>query len=133
MSITINRVIMNIIDRINVVNVAYEQNIYTLFYKQHNYKQRQAEPWGWTIASYFENYSHSSSSLSAKIIGHILKNKQKNKSVCIYEIIRSIIMKMKMKIKNRWRRYDINRPRSRPGHKYSKYKKLSQYDDAFIY
>ena len=42
-------------------------------------------------------------------------------------------MKMKMKIKNRSRRYDINRPRSRPGHKYSKYKKLSQYDDAFIY
>ena len=35
---------MNITDRINVVNVAYEQNIYTLFYKQHNYKERQAEP-----------------------------------------------------------------------------------------
>ena len=44
MSFTINRVIMNITDRINVVNVAYEQNIYTLFYKQHNYKERQAEP-----------------------------------------------------------------------------------------
>ena len=38
-----------------------------------------------------------------------------------------------MKIKTRSRRYDINRPRSRTGHKYSKYKKVSQYDDAFIY
>ena len=32
-------------------------------------------------------------------------------------------MKMKMKIKNKSHRYDINRPRSRHGHKYSKYKK----------
>ena len=31
-------------------------------------------------------------------------------------------MKMKMKIKNRLHRYDINRPRSRDGHKYTKYK-----------
>ena len=30
---------------------------------------------------------------------------------------------MKMKMKNRLERYDINRPRSRHGHKYSKYKK----------
>ena len=29
---------------------------------------------------------------------------------------------MKMKIKNRSHRYDINRPRSKYGHKYSKYK-----------
>ena len=32
-------------------------------------------------------------------------------------------MKMKMKMKNRSDRYDINRPRSRHGHKYTKYKK----------
>ena len=32
-------------------------------------------------------------------------------------------MKMKMKMKNRSDRYDINRPRSRQEHKYSKYKK----------
>ena len=32
-------------------------------------------------------------------------------------------MKMKMKMKNRSHRYDINRPKSRRGHKYSKYKK----------
>ena len=38
--------------------------------------------------------------------------------------MRLIIMKMKMKIKikNRSHRYDINRPRSRHGQKYSKYK-----------
>ena len=34
-----------------------------------------------------------------KIIGYVLRNKQKNKGVCIHEIIRLIIMKMKMKWK----------------------------------
>ena len=32
----------------------------------------------------------------SKVIEHILKNKQKNKSVCIDEIIRLIKMKMKI-------------------------------------
>ena len=32
-------------------------------------------------------------------------------------------MKVKMKMKNRSHRYDINRPRSRHGHKYSEYEK----------
>ena len=32
-------------------------------------------------------------------------------------------MKIKMKMKNRSHRYDINRPRPRNGHKNSKYKK----------
>ena len=36
-----------------------------------------------------------------KIIGHILKNKHKNKYACIHEITRLIIMKIKLKIKNR--------------------------------
>ena len=31
-------------------------------------------------------------------------------------------MKMRLKMKNRSRRYDINRPRRRHGHKYTKYK-----------
>ena len=53
----------------------------------------------------------------SKIIGHIQKNKQKNKYVCIYEILRLNIMKIKMKMKNRSHRYDINRPRSKHGHK----------------
>ena len=61
----------------------------------------------------FENYSKSSSTLSSKKIGHVLKNKQKIKCVCIHKIIRLIIMKIKMKMKNRSHRYDINRPRSR--------------------
>ena len=43
--------------------------------------------------------------------------------VLIHEIIRLIIMKMKIKIKNRSHRHDINRPSSRRAHKYSKYKK----------
>ena len=57
------------------------------------------------------------------ITGHILENKQKNKHVCIHEIMQLIIMKMKMKMKIDSRKYSINRPRSRRGHKYSKYRK----------
>ena len=57
------------------------------------------------------------------ITGHILKNKQKNKHVCIHEIMQLIIMKMKMKMKIDSRKYSINRPRSRHGHKYSKYRR----------
>ena len=56
-------------------------------------------------------------------IDYILKNNQKNKCICIHEIIRLIIIKMKMKMKNRSHRYGINRPSSRHGHKCSKYKK----------
>ena len=58
-----------------------------------------------------------------KIIGYIIKNKQKNKCVCIHKNIRLIIMKIKMKKKNRLNKYNINRPRSRHGPKYGKYKK----------
>ena len=36
-----------------------------------------------------------------KKMGHILKNKQKNKCVCTHEIIRLIIMEMKIKMKIR--------------------------------
>ena len=61
------------------------------------------------------------------------KSKQKNKCVCIHEIIRLIIMKMKMKMKNRSHRYDINRLKSRHGHKYNTYKKKVHYDDACMY
>ena len=58
-----------------------------------------------------------------KIIRYILKSKQKNKCVGIHEIIRLIIMKMKVKMKNKSHRYDINTPRYRHGHKYNKYRK----------
>ena len=40
----------------------------------------------------FKSYWHSSFTLSSKIIGHILKNKQKNKCVWINEIIRLIVI-----------------------------------------
>ena len=42
-------------------------------------------------------------------------NKQNDKYVCIDEIMRLIIMNMKMKMKNTSHRYNINRPRSRHG------------------
>ena len=71
----------------------------------------------------FEDYSHSRH--HPKIIGHTLKNKQKNKCVCIHEIIRIIIMEIKMKKKNRSHRYNINRPRSRHGHNHIKYEKCT--------
>ena len=70
----------------------------------------------------FAKYSHSSSTYCPKIKGHIQKNKQKNKCVCFHEII-IMIMKMELKKKNGSHRYDVNRPTSRDGHKYSKYKK----------
>ena len=53
-------------------------------------------------------------------IGHILRNKQKRKSVFINEITQLLIMEMKVKMKNRSHRYSKNRPRSRHGCKYSK-------------
>ena len=40
---------------------------------------------------------------------------------------------MKMKMKNRSHRYDINRPRSRHLHRYSTDKTVSQYSDAYMY
>ena len=52
-----------------------------------------------------------------KIIGHILKNKQKNKCVRIHEIIQLIIIKMRTGMNNRSHGYDRNRPRPRHGQK----------------
>ena len=62
-----------------------------------------------------------------KIIGYILKKKRKNKGVYIHEIMRLIVMKMKMKIKNKLNIYGINRPRYEQ--KCSKYQ-VSQYNDT---
>ena len=45
-------------------------------------------------------------------------------------------MKMKIKMKNRSLRYEISKRSSRHGDKYSKYKKVLQYDDcddAYMY
>ena len=77
-------------------------------------------PRGWTfdIWKFFTFFIHSR--YHPKIIGHILKNKQQNKSVCIHTINHN---EKKMKMKNRSRKYSINRPRYRQGRKYSKHKK----------
>ena len=40
-------------------------------------------------------------------------------------------MKMRLKMKNRSHRYDINRPCPRHGHKYSK-NKMSRYNDGYM-
>ena len=53
----------------------------------------------------------------------ILKNKQKEKYVCIHEIIQLTIMKTKIKMKIKSNRHHTNRPRSRNKYKYIKYKK----------
>ena len=52
---------------------------------------------------------------------------------CIREIIRLIIMKMKIKMKNRSHRYQISIQRSRHGQKYSKYKKCLSMMVLFMY
>ena len=57
-----------------------------------------------------------------EIMGHILKNKQRNKYLCIHEIIRLIILRMKMKMKKDY--IDTTKTDLGHGHKYSnKYKK----------
>ena len=61
------------------------------------------------------------SSCYSVIIGRILKKKQQNTFVCIHEIMRLIVMKMKLKMTNRSHRYDIERTWS------------SLYDDIYMY
>ena len=89
---------------------------YTLFYKQPIYQQSQA----WKVKQMLRNTLRLDFCYSKiihippdhpKIIGHILKIKQKSKCACIHEIIQLIIIKMEMKMKIRSHRQDINRPR----------------------
>ena len=68
----------------------------------------------------FENYLLSSSALSSRNNVHILKNVQKNKCAYFNEII-LILINVKIKMKNRSHRSDVNRTRARHGHKYTKY------------
>ena len=72
--------------------------------------------------SLFENYLLFSSSLSSKNNTKYSKKCTKIKYVCLNEVIRLMTMKMRLKMKNRSHRYDINRPRLRHGHEYTKYK-----------
>ena len=106
---------------------------YTLFFKSNTFisnarlklakNQANAKQYPEAELLLFENYLHSSSGNHQKITGHVLKNKLKNKCVCIHEIIRLIITRMKMRIKTTSHSYNINRARPSHGHKYSKYKK----------
>ena len=56
-------------------------------------------------------------------MGDILKNVQKTSASVLMRLpISFMTMKMRLKIKNRSQRCDINRPRPRHGPKYTKYK-----------
>ena len=67
-----------------------------------------------------ENYSLSSSMLSFKN-NRSSKKCATNKYVCLNEVIWLMAMNMRLKMKNRSHRYDINRLRPRHGHKFTKY------------
>ena len=72
---------------------------------------------------FFENYSLSSSKLWSKNSGRRnSKQYTKIKSVCFNEAIWLMTMKMRLKIRNRSHIYNINGPRAKQGHKYTKYK-----------
>ena len=68
----------------------------------------------------------------AKIIAHILENKQKNKCVSIHEVTQLIKMKMKIKMKNRSHRYDANDLDLDINTNIVNIKRV-QYDDAYMY
>ena len=72
----------------------------------------------------FENYSLSSSALASINKRRYSKKCILNKCVCFNEVIRSVTikMKLKMKISHRSHRRNINKPNPRHGHKYTKYK-----------
>ena len=70
----------------------------------------------------FENYLLFSFTLSSKN-NKKYSNKCTNiRHVCLNEVIWLMTMKIRLKMKNRWHRYDINRPSPRHEHKYTKYK-----------
>ena len=55
------------------------------------------------------------------------------KQVCLFEwgyVVND--NEMRLKVKNRSHRYNINKPGPKHGHKYTKYK-MSQYTDGFSY
>ena len=69
-----------------------------------------------------KNYVLSSFTLSSKDNRRYSKKCPKNKYVYLNENIWLMAKKMRLKMKNRSSRYDINRPRRWHGHKYTKYK-----------
>ena len=108
----------------------FEYAAYDFLYKQHFYKQYQAQigKKNWAKAKQhpeaelllFENYLLSSSTLSSKN-NRAYSKKCAKKQVCLFvyfnEIIWLIIMKVKKK--SRSHKYDINRPTSRHGFTYT--------------
>ena len=102
-----------------------------LFYKQHFYKQHQAE-----IDKKIKQKLSSTLRLNIhylkaihflhpryhpKVIADILKNIQKA-SASVLMSLWLMTMKTRLKIKNRSQIYDINGPRPRHGYKYTKHK-----------
>ena len=71
----------------------------------------------------FQNYSHSSFTLSFKNNTTYSKKISKRTRLCIHEIMLLIIPKMKTKMRNSSHRQDINSSRSRHWHKYRKHEK----------
>ena len=86
---------------------------YTFFYKQCQAKNQGN-------AKQHILYTH----YHPKIMEHILKNKRKNK--CVY----SWDYEDENEKRSHW--YDINRPRSRHGHKYSEYKKCLNWQCWYV-
>ena len=106
-------------------------NMHTFLYKQHFYKQHQADigkkssknkQHAETVLLLFEHYLLSISTLSSKNNRRYLKKCTKNKYVCLKEVIWFMAMKMRVKMKNISHRYNMNRSRPRHGHKYTKLK-----------
>ena len=78
------------------------------FYKQHFYKQRQAEI-GKKLAKARQNLE-ADPRYQSKIMGDIMRNNVQKKCVCFNEVIEKKAIKMRLKIKNRSQRYNIKRP-----------------------
>ena len=82
-------------------------DLHALFYKQQLYKKHQAEIGQKSVQMlsntlklyicYLKTIHILHPRYHPEIMGHILKNKRKNKYVCIYEIILLIILIIKMR------------------------------------
>ena len=102
--------------------------LHAFFYKQHFYKQSQTEIGKKLSKSlrlnlrYLKIIPFFSTTLSPKNSRKCCKKYTKSKYVCLNEVIWLMSMKMRLKMKNRSLRYNINRPRLRHGNKYTKYK-----------
>ena len=75
--------------------------------------------------SQFENYSLSSSISSSQNNRRYLKNCTKGRCICFNEAIWLMTVKMKLKMKHRSLRCNINKPSPTHRHKYTKYKCIS--------